>query len=189
MFPQFMCKQGLGPSLVLFLLLVILTNKSQQSWLSSSSYQLVLKLEVPMLEVGTVSSGDQTSQPVYLHSLSCLMQLICPDQLSPNPDSSTNLIQLAFNPQEKNNPWIINQRCGVSSPDLSEALTGPRGLRWREDQGGSTPSPAGANQNKSRSERPSMCSSHLRPLKENTSLIPIYFLKDRQIRDGFLSPP
>lgn len=129
------------------------------------------------------------SLSVCLHSLPCLMQRICPEQLSHNLGSSNNLIQLSLNPQAKNNPRIINQRCGVSSPDLSEALTGPPGLRWRGDQGGSTPSPAGANQNKSRSERPSMCSSHLRPPKENTSLIPIYLFIDRQIRGGSLSPP
>lgn len=66
MFPQFMSKQGLSPSLVFFLL-VIFTNKSQQSWLASSYNQLVLKACVPMLELGTVSSGDQTSQPVFLY--------------------------------------------------------------------------------------------------------------------------
>lgn len=134
-----------------------------------------------MLELETVSSGDQTPQPVHLHSLPCLMQLICAEQLSPNLGSSNNLIQLSLNPQAKNNPLIINQHCGVSSPDMSEALTGPRGHQWREDQGGSPPSPAGANQNKSWSERPSMCSSHLRPPKENISAIPIYLCLERQL--------
>lgn len=31
-----------------------------------------------------------------------------------------------------NNPWIVNQRRGVSSLDQSTALMGPRGLGWRE---------------------------------------------------------
>lgn len=67
------------------------------SWMAVY-YQLVLNACVP------TSSGEHTSQPVYLHSLSCLMQLICPERLSHNLGSSNNIIQLSLNPQAKNNP-------------------------------------------------------------------------------------
>lgn len=49
-----------------------------------------------------------------------------------------------------------------------------RGFSTARDQAGSIPSPAGATQNKSRSERLSMCSSHLRPRQEENRNPPAY---------------
>lgn len=77
---------------------------------------------------------------------------------------SNNIIQLSFYPQAMNNLWTVNHCCGVSPLDQS-----PQGSDWER--------PSRLHyilfvqiEIISSSKRLSMCSSHLRPCLENTTL-------------------
>lgn len=124
---------------------------------------------------------------VSVVSPSRFTQIVRPELLWPSLGCSNNIIQLSFYPQAMNNLWIVNQRRGVSSLDWM----GPQGLRWRETKPAPFHPLLAQIKIKVVLKGPACAQVIWGPVeknpRENTTLIPIHVLTDRQIKNVFPS--
>lgn len=138
-------------------------------------------------EGSDISVFQSVCLSVSVVSPSRFTQIVRPELLWPSLGCSNNIIQLSFYPQAMNNLWIVNQRRGVSSLDWM----GPQGLRWRETKPAPFHPLLVQIKIKVVLKGPACAQVIWGPVeknpRENTTLIPIHVLTDRQIKNVFPS--
>lgn len=138
-------------------------------------------------EGSDISVFQSVCLSVSVVSPSRFTQIVRPELLWPSLGCSNNIIQLSFYPQAMNNLWIVNQRRGVSSLDWM----GPQGLRWRETKPAPFHPLLAQIKIKVVLKGPACAQVIWGPVeknpRENTTLIPIHVLTDRQIKNVFPS--